>query len=162
MRKVASNFTDEFTKEQDVDVEIEWVDYKLEDHILGDREVLGYIDPLSVGNKADGYKFIPKNAVNGTKKEKMEILGYLKKPVILVYVSTQDLKKIVVISTNKEDLEREYIPNLFMLQNRMIYGYIQMYMNEKFLSIEEVIEKRVIDWTIITFEYESFEFCDIE
>lgn len=42
-------------------------------------------------------------------------MEYLRRPVILVYVDSQDSKKIVVISTNEEDLKKEYIPDLFML-----------------------------------------------
>ena len=99
------------------------INYEIEDHVLGNRVVLGYIDPSSVSG-SDGYKFIPKNAINGTQKQKEQILEYLNKPVILVHVSLEDPSQIVVLSTDRSDLSNEYIPTLFMLQNRMVYGHI--------------------------------------
>lgn len=67
-----------------------------------------------------------------------------------------------MLSTNHKDLELEYIPNLFMLQNRMIFGHIEVLKKGVKLTLDQIIDCQNLDWDELEFVFESFEFCELE
>lgn len=68
----------------------------------------------------------------------------------------------MVLSTSQQDLELEYIPDLFMLRNRMTFGHIEVLRKGKKLGLDQILDCEQLDWEELEFVFESFEFCELE